>query len=767
LQVTLNPFETVEDDRNRAAIAELLDDGAPASVIHPLDTGFTAGYAIVNDLYEQPALLVRTVIERRIFAQGKLSLQYLLVLLVFVGLVFGFITLVLLERLVLARLTRVSDSVGAIASSGDVSMRVEALEGTDELADLVTVLNGALDRVEASQGALRTAEVKYRSIFENAVEGIFQTTPDGVYLSANPALAAIYGYESAEAFLESRRNAKEIYVNPDRRRDFMDLVAENGSVTEFEAQVYHKDGHTIWISESARSVLDDQELVQFYEGTVEDITARKASDERMLRLRDRLEAILQAVPGSVSRVDRNLTYLEVNRHLAESFNLTPEEFIGKHIDFLGYGKGFRAFMEKFFAGNRTEDSREIERVTARGSENYLIVAQKYANNQAAFVVGINVTEERQAAMALKEAEAKYRSIFENAVEGIFQATATGEFTAANPSLARIYGYESPEVLNQRFNQSSGPPYVQPNRFQDLLALLQERGQISRESEVFCGNGDRRWIMENAAAVRDPFGTLLYYEGTVEDITEQKWSREAMLERSRLSILEAEVGVLLSGSGEIETILRSCADLVVNQLGCLFAHIWTVRPDSDHLELQAQTTHSQSRNLDLTMPLLTQTLQKSVVLPQNDDSGLSSLERQWELLPPLVEIAQPMRPVFRHGNLRWKADDPNPITPMGEADNTKADDTGTDNIDADNTDADSNSAETLVFVGHPLVVEDRLVGIIALHSCEELSDDAYDVLGWVANAIALGIDRSWARQELVSRREALLLQLASQIRNSLE
>ena len=67
----------------------------------------------------------------------------------------------------------------------------------------------------------------------------------------------------------------------------------------------------------------------------------------------------------------------------------------------------------------------------------------------------------------------------------------------------------------------------------------------------------------------------------------------------------------------------------------------------------------------------------------------------------------------------------------------------------------------------MVVEERQVEIIALHSCEDLGDDAYDVLGWIANAIALGIDRSWARQELVSRREALLLQLASQIRNSLE
>ncbi|MEM9771395.1 MAG: PAS domain S-box protein [Cyanobacteria bacterium P01_D01_bin.73] len=750
LQVTLHPLATDEDDRDRAAVTELLQPDAPEMVIHPLDETVTAGYAVVKDLYGQPAMLVRTIIERRIFAQGQLSLRYLLGLLVFVGLVFGVITLVLLERLVLARLTKVSDSVRAIESSGDVSMRVEVLEGTDELAELVTVLNGALDRVEESQGALREAEVKYRSIFENAVEGIFQTTPDGVYLSANPALAAIYGYESAEVFLTSQRNAKSIYVESDRRQQFIDLVAENGSVKEFESQVYHRDGRVIWISESARSVEGDDGKVEFYEGTVENITVRKASEESLRRFQERLEAILRAVPGSVSRVDRNLTYLEVNRHLARSFGLPPEDFVGKHIDFLGYGRDFGAFMKDFFASDRTEDTREIERVTKHGSENYLIVAQKYDSNQAAFVVGIDVTEQREAVSALQKAEAQYRSIFENAVEGIFQATATGEFIAANPSMARIYGYDSSNRLIESFNQSSGPPYVEPNSFQDLLALLQERGQISRESEVFRGNGDRLWIMENATVVRDSFGKLLYYEGTVEDITEQKRAQEAMIERSRLSILEAEVGVLLSGSGEIETILRSCVDMVVNQLGCLFAHIWTVRPDGDRLELKAQTSHPQSQSLDLTTPLLSQTLQETVILPQ-EEAGLSALERQWELLPPLVEIAQTMRPVFRHGKLRWKLDAPGEVR-----------------VDGDVADSqETNAPETLVFVGHPLVVEDRLVGIIALHSREELSDDAYDVLGWVANAIALGIDRSWARQELVSRREALLLQLASQIRNSLD
>ena len=749
LHVSLHPLAQDEDVQDRKAIQELLIPHAPTILVQPLNEHETAGYSIIDDLYGQPGILVRTAVDRRIFAQGRLSLIYLLILLVVVGLVFGIITLVLLERLVLARLTRVSDSVRAIGTSGDVSMRVETLAGTDELAELVTLLNHTLGRVEASQVAVQDAEAKYRSIFENAVEGIFQTTPAGEYLSANPALAAIYGYESAEAFLEATANAQDIYVDPSRRQAFMALMDQDGAVSLFEAQVYRQDGGIIWISESARSVNNEDGTLAFYEGTVEDITDRKASEEELRGFQERLQAVLMAVPGSVSRVGRDLTYLEVNQHLARSFGMPTEDFIGKDIGFLGYGKDFRSFMAEFFQGTKTEASCEIERVTAHGCENYLVVAQKYDGNQAAFVVGIDVTEQRVAVSALKQAEAQYRSIFENAVEGIFQATATGRFIAANPSLSRIYGYGSQQELIKSFNQSSGPPYVKPNSFQDLLALLQERGQISRESEVFRRNGDRMWIMENATAVRDPMGKLLYYEGTVEDITEQKRSRESMLERSRLSILEAEVGVSLSGGGDIEGILRSCTDSVVSQLNCLFTHIWTVQPGGDHLALKAHTPHPKARDLDvINTPLLGQTLQETVILPPAN-MGLttqppSSSEPQ--SLSPLVEIAQTLRPVFQRGELRWKASERQE---------------GTEEFCAE------RRSDTLVFVGHPLIVEERLVGIIALHSHEELSDAAYDVLGWVASAIALGIDRSWARQALVSRREALLLRLASEIRNSLD
>ncbi|AFZ08653.1 PAS/PAC sensor hybrid histidine kinase [Oscillatoria nigro-viridis PCC 7112] len=143
-----------------------------------------------------------------------------------------------------------------------------------------TIAN-ALERQKA-EFALRQSETKYRSIFENAVEGIFQTTPDGRYLSANPALAEIYGYESSTQMLAELTDInRQLYVNPNRRAEFIAQLAARRQVSKFESQIYRRDGSTIWISENARSICDENGSVLYYEGTVQDITDRKQAESAM------------------------------------------------------------------------------------------------------------------------------------------------------------------------------------------------------------------------------------------------------------------------------------------------------------------------------------------------------------------------------------------------------------------------------------------------------------------------------------------------------
>ncbi|MBX3025254.1 PAS domain-containing sensor histidine kinase [bacterium] len=125
----------------------------------------------------------------------------------------------------------------------------------------------------------RRAEEQHRSIFENAIEGIFQTTPDGQYLTANPALARIYGYASpAELMAHLTDIAEQLYVDAGRRREFRRLLEERDAVQSFESEVRRRDGAVVWISENARAVRDADGRLRHYEGTVVDITARKHAE---------------------------------------------------------------------------------------------------------------------------------------------------------------------------------------------------------------------------------------------------------------------------------------------------------------------------------------------------------------------------------------------------------------------------------------------------------------------------------------------------------
>ena len=120
------------------------------------------------------------------------------------------------------------------------------------------------------------------------------------------------------------------------------------------------------------------------------------------------------------------------------------------------------------------------------------------------------------------AEEKYRSIFDHVQEGIFQTTADGEFISANPMLARIYGFDSPEELISQMKDVSRELYVDPHRREEFIKIMTERDVIHNfVSQIKKNDGSLIWIAENVRAVRNKDGQLLYYEGTVVDITEKE------------------------------------------------------------------------------------------------------------------------------------------------------------------------------------------------------------------------------------------------------
>jgi PAS domain S-box-containing protein len=146
----------------------------------------------------------------------------------------------------------------------------------------------------------------------------------------------------------------------------------------------------------------------------------------------------------------------------------------------------------------------------------------------------------------KQAEDKYRSVLENSIEGFFQISTDGHYLAANPALAKMYGYASVEELLTKVSNVS-QIYVRPKRREELNAYLQQNGQaLDFESQVYCEDGRKIWISENIRVVKDQDGRLLYHEGMVQDITERRHAEEELYrqrqetERLLLSILPQSI-----------------------------------------------------------------------------------------------------------------------------------------------------------------------------------------------------------------------------------
>lgn len=167
-------------------------------------------------------------------------------------------------------------------------------------------------------------EQRYRGIFLHAIEGIFQTTPQGRYLGANPALARIYGYDSPEELQEQLRDiGRQLYVRPGRRDEFLEIMERDGKVTNFESQVRRKDGNTIWISENAVTVRDDFGRLLYYEGFVVDVTARHEAEAELERTRDELQQSLtelRATQQQVVQQERLRALGEMVTGVAHDFN---------------------------------------------------------------------------------------------------------------------------------------------------------------------------------------------------------------------------------------------------------------------------------------------------------------------------------------------------------------------------------------------------------------------------------------------------------------
>lgn len=178
------------------------------------------------------------------------------------------------------------------------------------LQSIANILAAAIERRKTEE-ILHDTESRYRNIVENAIDGIFQTTPEGRFISVNPSMAKMFGYDSPEDMVQSVTNmAAHLYVDREQRKEILRLLNEREIVRGYEGRVRRKDGSVIWVSSNIRAVRDEEGNPLFYEGFTQDITGRK-----------QVEEVFRNIAEGVSAVTGETFFRSLVEYLAKSLDV--------------------------------------------------------------------------------------------------------------------------------------------------------------------------------------------------------------------------------------------------------------------------------------------------------------------------------------------------------------------------------------------------------------------------------------------------------------
>ncbi|MBD2461411.1 PAS domain S-box protein [Oscillatoria sp. FACHB-1407] len=397
------------------------------------------------------------------------------------------------------------------------------------IADFAALALESCER-KRTEEALRQAEEKYRSIFENSVTGIFQTTPDGEFISANPALAFIYGYNSPDELIANLTNIEhQLYVERDRRQEFIELMAEQGRVSDFESQIYRQDGSIIWISENALAIYDDNDQLLYYEGTVEDITERKYAEDAL----ERQLAAVEAANDGIA-ILRDDTYIYLNTAHSELFGYNhPAELIGKTWRDLYCPNEIERFEQEIFPVLTTQRRWRGEAIGKRkdGSTFAQEVSLTLVEGGELVCVCQDISERKQAEAILREREERFRSLVNNIPGAVYRCTNDASWTMEflSDAIEEIVGYPAAYFTQHRILNFASLIHAE-----DVIRIggeinqaLAERRPYIVEYRVVRSDGMIRWVYEKGQGVFNDAGNVLWLDGVIFDISDRKRTEEEL------------------------------------------------------------------------------------------------------------------------------------------------------------------------------------------------------------------------------------------------
>ncbi len=516
-------------------------------------------------------------------------------------------------------------------------------------------------------------------------------------------------------------------------------IATKTTVQDVPTCFYRFPAEPLWLLVSAEPQLAEDGSIEQVICTLTNITkitpriAPKQAEEALRESEHKLALHFQRTPIGIIEWNNNFEVMEWNPAAEEIFGYSKSEVMGKRVVNLLVPDACLAQVEEVYQQLIAQSGGYRNSNPNLTKDGRLILCDWYNTPLVDYrgqTIGVasmvqEITERHQTEEALRESEERFRTLIQDLNVGVLLYGSRGEILLHNQAAlnllgltqAQLYGKSAFDSAWQTIGEDGLP--LPENHHPVAQAIASRRpvrnavmGIDRPEGKDQTEPSDRIWLIVNVEPHLAADGSIKHAICTLSDITERKQAEAALLERSRLSTLAAELGIALGQSGNLSEILQRCAKLMVKYLGAANTGIWTFNQETNQLELQAVAGEKILSGLYLDCISL----------------GEGIIGRIGQYRQAVYD--------FMSSSYNFGLNDP-------------------------------KEQSKIHLAGYPLIVEGRLVGVLALGNNRAFTIPAHLTLGWITNALAVAIDRNWAREELLSRREALIFQLGSQIRNSLD
>ncbi|MCK9442300.1 MAG: PAS domain S-box protein [Methanothrix sp.] len=396
----------------------------------------------------------------------------------------------------------------------------------------------------------RRAKEISRSIYESAVLGIYQTSAAGRYAMVNPALARILGYNSPEDMINTITDIdRQVFVDPFRQREFHRLLEETASVKNFEAELFRKDGSTVWVSIQASAINDPNNMASSYQGFLIDITEHKIVEESLKRSEEKYRTLVENLNDVIFTLDNAGLIIYVSPVVEQLLGYKPKEVIGENFAGFIHPEDLPGLKGSFYKTMQGKlETYEFRIRDNRNQYRHVRTSSRLEIDEHGRALGItgllsDITKQKQKDDAEQESESKLAAIIEFLPDATFVIDLQGKVIAWNRAMEEMTGVNKKDMIGQGDHAYAVPFYGERRR--QLLDLLDKDDKeiasnyqyVQRKgntiyAEVFTpalfgGKGAHVWA--KGAPIFDAKGKRLGAIESIRDITENKRAKEELQE----------------------------------------------------------------------------------------------------------------------------------------------------------------------------------------------------------------------------------------------